>query len=60
MKTLFWLGSLILFMMFFMLGYVSLKLQTGSLNIMPHQVENPIIMGFSVLGMLKSLFEMRK
>ena len=57
-KTLFWLGLLIVFFIIFLLSYISLQQGRGMLNIMPTNIENKIIMGFSVLGMIKALYEM--
>lgn len=57
-ETLFWLGLLIVFFIVFLLSYINFKQGIGMLNIMPIKIENKIIMGFSVVGILKSLYEM--
>jgi len=55
MRALFWMGMMLLFMIIFLLAYVSMKLNAGLLNIMPVTFENPVIMVFSILGILRSL-----
>jgi hypothetical protein len=57
-KTLLLLGLMNLFLIIFLLGFINIQQGVGMLNIMPAKIENQIIMGFCVLGILKSIFEM--
>jgi hypothetical protein len=55
--VLFWLFTMIVFLIVFAVAYICQRLGVGMLNIMPREVENLIVMGFSVLGMGKCLWE---
>jgi len=58
-ETLFWLGALIVFFLIFVYAYISYRLGTGVIDIMPPKTEDAIVMGFSVLGIFKSIYEIR-
>jgi hypothetical protein len=56
-KVMFWLVTMLIFLIVFSIAYVCERLGVGILNIMPIDVENMVVMGFSVLGMGKCLWE---
>jgi hypothetical protein len=56
-KILFWLGMMLVFFIIFLLSFVSMGQGTGILGIMPYRYEDPVVMGFSVLGIVKSIYE---
>lgn len=56
-KVIFWLVTMLIFLIVFSIAYVCERLGVGILNIMPRDVENMVVMGFSVLGMGKCLWE---
>ncbi len=56
-KILFWIGMMLIFFITFLLAFISLGQGAGILGIMPYRFEDPIVMGFSVLGMIKSIYE---
>jgi hypothetical protein len=56
-KVMFWLVTMLIFLIVFSIAYVCERLGVGILNLMPKDVENMVVMGFSVLGMGKCLWE---
>jgi hypothetical protein len=59
-KTLLLLGIMNLFLIIFLLSYINILQGEPMLNIMPVKIENQIIMCLCVLGILKTIFDMRK
>ena len=58
-EIVFWLGAMSVFFIVFMLAFICTRLDMGILNIMPYRTENAVVMGFAILGIVKSIFEMR-
>jgi hypothetical protein len=56
----FWLILLVIFLVIFLLSYVSLKTGSGMINIMPYQAEDYSFMLLSLIGILKSVFELMR
>jgi len=48
------------FVIVFLISYISLKQGVGVLDIMPYRIEDMIVMGFSVLGVFKSVVEVSR
>lgn len=53
----FWLGLQIVFLIVFVITFISIKSQQGVLGIMPYEAEDYSVMFLSVLGMIKCLYE---
>jgi len=54
---LFWLGLQIVFLIVFVIAFISLNIKQGVLGIMPYQAEDYSIMFLCVIAMLKCLYE---
>lgn len=60
MKTVFWMVSMLFFAGVFFLALLYYNLDMAILNIMPARQGNIVLMFFSILGVLKSLFEIHR